>query len=658
MREATDLAISAGIRRELSGRRIDLSKLKFPVKAGVVSLQGELCFVGLEKTADETAVELKFIESSLKNLPGVKEIVFELTNWSKNDSGIWESTSAAQTGGGGSVPVLDGEGIVCPDCDYVIRFCPCCGKPLAGAAKSGNARPRRPVMPVKPILKKKRPASPLLSPVVRPAPGTPVVVAPEALKNLPGNIGPVKPAASPVQPPAKAGETGVPVRPAPTADMPKPPAVSPAKPSTPDASFVKPAALPTSPAVPPATKVPAPAIGAAKPAVPTVKPAPAAVPATKSNISQSPAAPQVPAQSPQQSDEHHSFPAMPTATPAASPLPQAGKTVQPTPPAPATHKAGQPPVFTGPATPAAEDLPDEDIDTPDFSKFALNGDQSSENKTDAPELDNLFGSLKVEIPGLGAESPAEPAIPVTPPPVQPPRQVSPAKPAAAPAAPQVPKAPVPDFNFDALISGSDTDLGLPGGETADETPAFDLGSLGQLEPQAPAEDEDTPLPPIRQTGGKPAAEAKPATRPAAPPPTDVFEDDDTPLPPMRPQTPPKDAKGGKDLFASLFSDGDLNLGLPANQGSGQNKNPFGNLDLELDVLEVFPNDDAPTLAPSPAPGKKPPAPAKPAPADDNPFNLDNIIDLDSPVEEKSPSKKKGIKDPLDLDDFDISKFKL
>ncbi len=637
MREATDLAIGAGIRRELSGRRIDLSKLKFPVKAGVVSLQGELCFVGLEKTADETAVELKFIESSLKNIPGVKEIVFELTNWSKNDSGIWESASAAQTSGGGSAPVLDGEGIVCPDCDYVIRFCPCCGKPLAGAAKSGAARPRRPALPVKPVLKKKRPASPLLSPVVRPAaPGTPVVVAPEALKNLPGNIGPVKPAVIPAQPPAKAGETVAPARPVPATEMPKPPAVSP----------VKTASMPTSPVVPPAAKVPTPAVGATKPVVQATKPLPTTSLAAKNNVPQPPASPltsqtQSSHQPPQ---EHQGSPATPAA---AKPAPHSIKPSQPISPA-----------FSAPEKPVAEDLPEDEIDTPDFSKFALSGDESPESKTAAPELDNLFGSLKTEIPDLGADVPAKPAS-STPSPAQPPRQ-APIKPAATPAAAQPPRPPVPDFNFDALISGSDTDLGLPGGENTEETPAFDLGSLGQLEPQAPAEDEDTPLPPMRQAGAKPTTEAKPAAKPAAPAPTDVFEDDDTPLPPMRPQTPPaKDAKGGKDLFASLFSDGDLNLGLPAEQGSGQNKNPFGNLDLELDVLEVFPNnDDAPTPAPSPAPGKKPPAPAKPAPADDNPFNLDNIIDLDSPVEEKSPSKKKGTKDPLDLDDFDISKFKL
>ena len=88
---ANDLKISSAIRRELSSRRVDLSKLKFPVKAGEISLQGELEFVGLNKTKDETAIELKFIESSISSIEGVLKINFELTNWKKNDSGIWES---------------------------------------------------------------------------------------------------------------------------------------------------------------------------------------------------------------------------------------------------------------------------------------------------------------------------------------------------------------------------------------------------------------------------------------------------------------------------------------------------------------------------------------------------------------------------------------
>ena len=95
MKEANDLKISAAIRRELSSRRIDLSKIKFPVKAGEVSLEGELVFVGLSKTNDEIAIELKFIESSIKAIVGVSKINYELSNWKKNDSGIWEPVGSS-----------------------------------------------------------------------------------------------------------------------------------------------------------------------------------------------------------------------------------------------------------------------------------------------------------------------------------------------------------------------------------------------------------------------------------------------------------------------------------------------------------------------------------------------------------------------------------
>jgi len=141
--------------------------------------------------------------------------------------------------------------------------------------------------------------------------------------------------------------------------------------------------------------------------------------------------------------------------------------------------------------------------------------------------------------------------------------------------------------------------------------------------------------------------------------TTGFEDDDTPLPPMKPKTPA--GKESKDPFAALFSEADLGLGTGAPGGEG-GKDPFASLDLDLDVLEVFPSDDQPaTPAPAakPAAGGKKPAAGKPAPpVDDNPFNIDNIIDLDSPVEEKPKSGKKPAKDPFDLDDFDIGKFKL
>ena len=658
MREATDLAISAGIRRELSGRRIDLTKIKFPVKAGVVTLQGELCFVGLEKTADETAVELKFIESSLKKLPGVTETVFELTNWAKNESGIWESSSGISATGGSAAPMIDGEGIVCPDCDYVIRFCPCCGKPLAGAGRSSTARPRKPALPVKPLIKKKRPASPLLSPVVRPAmPGTPIVPAPDAVKALNPAVGPGKP-----MQPAKTIEPVVPAKISEPVESPLPSKPAPAAPSvTRPATPARPPAQAT-PAVPPA-----PASAPAAPVTPAVKAAPAVPPARQAG---SPAIKPVPA------------------SPASGVPLSAQKPVVPAPKAVAPAAVTPPPLQPAKPAPAEEFPAEDDIDIPDFSKFALSGNESPENAADKAITSNLFADQKAE--DL-EEPPMAPIAPAKQ--IKPAASAVPAQPAAKPAQPA---GPVPDFNFDSLISGSDDDNlsdSPTGAPQAFDTPAFDLGSLGDfsstpansevpgenlcgfepptapVKPSAPAaEEDDTPLPPMRQaTPGKPAIQPpiKPAAKPATPakqPLANVFEDDDTPLPPMRQQTPPaaKDGKEGKDLFASLFSDTDLNLGLPADN-AGQGKNPFGNLDLELDVLEVFPGDDSQAAPPAPAatPGKKPPAPAKPAPADDNPFNLDNVIDLDSPVEEKSPAKKKGSKETKDpFDDFDISKFKL
>jgi hypothetical protein len=109
LREATDLGVSAGVRRELSGRRIDLTKLKFPVKNGAVTIEGELSFIGMEKSSEETAIELKFLESSLKAINGVKEVSFALTNWAKNEAGVWESTAEKPATSPGTA--MTGEGL-------------------------------------------------------------------------------------------------------------------------------------------------------------------------------------------------------------------------------------------------------------------------------------------------------------------------------------------------------------------------------------------------------------------------------------------------------------------------------------------------------------------------------------------------------------------
>ncbi|MEW6713194.1 MAG: hypothetical protein AB1403_25460, partial [Candidatus Riflebacteria bacterium] len=282
MREATDLGVSAGVRRELSGRRIDLTKLKFPVKNGVVTIEGELSFVGMEKSSDETAIELKFLESSLKAIFGVKEIIFAFTNWAKNDHGGWESSDAKASAA--SAPVASGDGLVCPDCDYVIRFCPCCGKPLAGAGKGAPSRNKKPAPPIKPMIKKKKPIgpvsltpSPAVSPFSKPAihpvsaPATPD--SHEQTDNLlkpqfPSTVKP-QPVSSETLKPASAPEPIAEPEKKPVAPAIAPPRISPATPAKPAVATPSRPVAPVGP-VSPARPAVAPAIPVQPPVAPVV----------------------------------------------------------------------------------------------------------------------------------------------------------------------------------------------------------------------------------------------------------------------------------------------------------------------------------------------------------------------------------------------------
>lgn len=663
MKEATDLGIGAAVRRELAGRRVDLGKIKFPVKAGVVTLQGELAFVGIDKTAEETAIELKFIESSLRQIAGVKELVFEIENWSKSEGGTWESSGQSQSPTSGSSAfsgAVSGDGLYCDECDMVIRFCPCCGKPLAASAK-GAGRPRRTLPPVKPVIKKKLPGiTPMPAGITAKKETTPMPAA--------GIPTPTFPKAEPVQSPPPPLAPAAPVIPAAPAAP-----ISPAKPVEPLAPAIPPTAKPAMPV---------------KPVSPGAKPAPA--------IPVKPTMPARPVESP----------ARPVApAPAATPAKPSAPTTAPR-PAPAAKPAPAAP-DRQPAAPAVTEKGREETDSMNFDNLNLGLDDESQKKPAAapvepaetevprPEFmksenigDDLFGSLIDNLSQSGKETSDEALEQST-------------------AGQQYPGAGegVPDINLDSLDSFSspsaatndpglslgDVEDLLPPAKPAPHAPTKPAPSVATTRPQsaksAPAADELADdladlLPPMKPET-KPAA-AKPASRPAPAKPAPVkepdpfagiedtplppmkpadtaggFEDDDTPLPPMKPKTPA--GKESKDPFAALFSEADLGLGTGGAGGEG-GKDPFASLDLDLDVLEVFPSDDAPAVpaAPAkPAAGGKKPAAGKPAPpADDNPFNIDNIIDLDSPVEEKPKGGKKPAKDPFDLDDFDIGKFKL
>jgi len=627
LREATDLGVSAGVRRELSGRRIDLTKLKFPVKNGVVTIEGELSFVGMEKSSDETAIELKFLESGLKAIFGVKEIIFAFTNWAKNDHGGWESSDAKASAA--SAPVASGDGLVCPDCDCVIRFCPCCGKPLAGAGKGAPSRIKKPAPPIKPMIKKKKPIGPVS---LTPSPA----VSPFS-----------KPAIQPVSAPATHDsheQTDNLLKPQfPSTAKPQPVYSEPLKPASNPEPIAEPEKKPVIPAETP-LKHGAPAI-----ATPGISPATPAKPAVATPVRHvAPVGPVSPAR-----------PVQPTVAPVATaPVPKAptetfdpfakdlsekinADSSLPSETDSSTElsdfdagtfdlKQVEPAAKTEPSAPPS--VPD--LDSFDISSFTIPVPPRAApvEEPHAP-ADDLFAGF-TQSPGIDKEENpvlhTEPAdinercnFPTTQPEPEA-THLPPVKPMLTPAKPIAPPRP-----------GQPKPAGKP--------------PLPQLKPQpAPGSfslDEETPLPPIKPAPAAPVA--------------DPFNlDDDTPLPPMKPASTGKPAS--KDPFAALFADSGADLGSGAGKEKG--KDPFASLDLDLDVLEIFPSNDAPAPTPAPKPGKpgKPGAPAAPAkPVDDNPFNLDNVIDLDSPIEDSKEQKgQKGKKAPFDLDDFDISKFKL
>lgn len=627
MREATDLGVSAGVRRELSGRRIDLTKLKFPVKSGIITIQGELSFVGIVKTTEETAIELKFIESSLKSIHGSKEVIFELTNWAKNETGTWESSEVKTASVTGLVST--GEGLTCPDCDYVFRFCPCCGKPLSGTAKHPTSRTKRPIPPVKPVIKKKRilPATPLAPKVSEPQESEKETVLPKpTIPEVPQPFSPVKKTDDSINLAAPPAAKVAPLKPdISTTPFAASPPVEKAFPTPNEAnSFEQVQPVQESPLT-------------VEPAVPELKLDQLPTP-VESAPAQSIQTPPVPSLEPEiASAPIETAPGIDIPEPI-SPMP--ADNLMPEPQVPV-----QEPSIQTPAAPAPDD---QSAGISDLNLNMLNLEQPPEPEVQqfAPPVPEPIVAPSVPAPAAATPVPdmeqfdlSDFTLPVEP--VTPATNETPSEPAIDPFAPigasdlnidldETPLPPMKPATKPPSMAGLDLgDFAAPTLEIDDETP------LPPMKPAAPQakdsfslEDEETPLPPMK---------------PAAPQAHDPFslEDEETPLPPMKPKAPEKPAS--KDPFAALFSDS--NLGLSGDGSKG--KDPFSSLDLDLDVLEVFPPDSAATPPPATA------APAKP-PTDDNPFNFDNVIDLDSPIDNGSEGKK----DPFDLDDFDISKFKI
>jgi len=154
-------------------------------------------------------------------------------------------------------------------------------------------------------------------------------------------------------------------------------------------------------------------------------------------------------------------------------------------------------------------------------------------------------------------------------------------------------------------------------------PTLDLGGFPSV--------DDTPKPPMK--------EPVVPTSPAAPTALDLGgfpADDETPLPPLRPSAAPAEKKNtSKDPFAALFE----NSG-----GDGS----FDNLNLDLEVVGGYPTDTDQTSTPK----------AQPGGSGQDAENMDGFFDLDKPLPQEENKQKDG-NDPFgNLDDFDISKFKL
>ncbi len=89
-----DFAIQANIRRMLARADIDASQMEFGTVRGVVYIHGtfRLSRIGelwdSDKSNDYGANALHSLEKKIRRIPGVADVIFQLTNWRK-EKGHW-----------------------------------------------------------------------------------------------------------------------------------------------------------------------------------------------------------------------------------------------------------------------------------------------------------------------------------------------------------------------------------------------------------------------------------------------------------------------------------------------------------------------------------------------------------------------------------------
>lgn len=89
-----DFAIQSNIRRMLSRGDVDASQMEFGTVRGVVYIQGRFRLSRMDelwnsdKSNDYTANALYSLEKKIRRIPGVSDVIFQLSNWRK-EKGHW-----------------------------------------------------------------------------------------------------------------------------------------------------------------------------------------------------------------------------------------------------------------------------------------------------------------------------------------------------------------------------------------------------------------------------------------------------------------------------------------------------------------------------------------------------------------------------------------
>ncbi len=100
---ASDFRINSLVRSVFARHWIDLRRVRFASFRGSVRISGELCVLG----SRPDAARVEILESEIRDLKGVKQVYFDLSDWRQGVSGNWERV---QEGGSATVYSEDTEG--------------------------------------------------------------------------------------------------------------------------------------------------------------------------------------------------------------------------------------------------------------------------------------------------------------------------------------------------------------------------------------------------------------------------------------------------------------------------------------------------------------------------------------------------------------------